>query len=471
MFFLSKILQVSQLPRCFLSRYHGVAYEFIKIDVDINSVFFHMTKVGIYTNLSINFDSYISLMNAIHAQLAIVQQKNKGTKICVDHFGVNMGKFVHFGHIRSLVYGCIFKNICNYYGFQCDNDAHLGDSCTHIQKYATYLQAHGVGLADIKGLTLDYLHNIYIQMRAPDAHQHSPISPEYCDALLVKINSVTRCYLNILLDKLDIKFDAMLSESRYVSLCEFLKQWGLDKGYFMYDQCDRLVTNNNLVLTNSKGMPLYAFYDLATVLERYLYGYHSVFYVVDKRQSSHFQMLFAFVKNIGIQVNLVHIPYGYVFDINNQIMSSREQHRNLAQLFDDIHVKLGYQYTEIRLAIILFEFRHRINSNYIFVERIFHESLAEARLLITIVNFIQQEYCNKTNVKEHLSDQEQFVLTKMLQLYEATYLACRDANLDRIALIFCDIKALLLSLDMNNVSKKFCVLFVHALPIFNVFFS
>lgn len=34
---------------------------------------------------------------------------NNNKKVLIDHFGVNFGKIVHFGHLRTLIYGNLIK--------------------------------------------------------------------------------------------------------------------------------------------------------------------------------------------------------------------------------------------------------------------------------------------------------------------------------------------------------------------------
>lgn len=397
MFYLEKIINKSLIKeRCFLSTHVNSCYEFIDSNIEINSKYFFVEKVNIYTNLIINFENFDNLIDLIH-ELTNLYNKSSNQKVLIDYFGVNFGKLVHFGHLRTLIYGNLINKLYKFVGINVLSDTHFGDSNIHLSKYIYHFKINNYSLINIDNISISDMNNIYIQVKNFDEYNNSIIKDIFNNIgkkdtfefqVREKIVNTSISYIKNILKKLHIYFDFMYSESRYYTLCNFLVNFGLENKLFKYDENRRLITNNNIVLTNSNGEFLYAFVDIATIIERKLMGITKIIYVVDKRQSLHFKLLFDFIKNI-FNIDLIHIKYGYIYNNYNKIISSRSSLNVDILNFISQYEQKGYSIYVIKFALYLYEIKHRMQSDYLFLENIFIDVLNEAKIFLNKLNDIE----------------------------------------------------------------------------------
>ncbi len=397
MFYLSKIINKSLIDeRCFLSTHDNTCYEFVNFKSEIISKYFLVEKVDIYTNLKINFVYFEELVDLIENINTDLKRLNYNKNIIIDHFGVNLGKLVHFGHLRTLIYGDLIKKIYKYVGFNVKNDSHFGDSDSHIQQYVRWMKDNNYNAEIINNISIKDLNNIYVKLREVNKLNNNFIDKKdkYYIYIRSKIVDVSTEYIKKILKKMNISFDFMYSESRYCSLCDFLVNFGLDNNLFRYDEYNRLVTNNNIVLTNSSNSYLYSFIDIATIIERKLMQMSKIIYVVDKRQSFHFELTFEFIKKI-VNIELKHIKYGYIYNKHNEIMSSRHGKNKDILEFIEYYESKGYDILHIRLALYLYEIKHRMQSDYIFMDNLFIDVINEAKTMYNKLKEIENVFIKK----------------------------------------------------------------------------
>ncbi len=82
-----------------------------------------------------------------------------------------------------------------------------------------------------------------------------------------------------------------------------------------------------LILEKSDGSALYATTDLATVLDRYIkFQPESILYVVDQRQSLHFEQVFRAVRvaDYAKSTKLIHIGFGTVNGVDGKPYKTRD---------------------------------------------------------------------------------------------------------------------------------------------------
>ena len=130
-------------------------------------------------------------------------------------------------------------------------------------------------------------------------------------------------------ERLDVKFDVALGESFYNDrlgpLVERLKDEGIARetegavGVFFPDQ------DAPMLIQKSDGAYLYATTDLATLeYRRDTYHPDAILYVVDFRQSHHFEQLFEAAKFLGMgNVELYHIKFGTVLGDDGKPFKTR----------------------------------------------------------------------------------------------------------------------------------------------------
>lgn len=129
--------------------------------------------------------------------------------------------------------------------------------------------------------------------------------------------------------RLDVNFDVALGESFYndrlAPLVERLKEAGVARetegaiGIFFEDQ------DVPMLIQKSDGAYLYATTDLATLeYRRDTYKPDSILYVVDFRQSHHFEQLFEAAKYLGMgNVEMAHVKFGTVLGDDGKPFKTR----------------------------------------------------------------------------------------------------------------------------------------------------
>ena len=135
--------------------------------------------------------------------------------------------------------------------------------------------------------------------------------------------------INRVYDRLGVEFDHTLGESFYHSqlqgVVEKLKQAGLA------EESDGAICvfmdgfDAPMIVQKQDGAFLYATTDLATLQYRLNeFNPGEILYVVDTRQSEHFEKLFAVADQFGLEhVKLVHVNFGTVLGEDGKPMKTR----------------------------------------------------------------------------------------------------------------------------------------------------
>ncbi|TWT86454.1 arginine--tRNA ligase [Neorhodopirellula pilleata] len=135
--------------------------------------------------------------------------------------------------------------------------------------------------------------------------------------------------INRIYDRLDVTFDHTLGESFYhdrlPGVVETLDRLGLttksDGAVCVFlDSFD-----SPMIIQKRDGAYLYATTDLATLQYRHeVFGAEEILYVVDSRQSEHFEKFFRMAEPMGMKgIKLVHVSFGTVLGIDGRPMKTR----------------------------------------------------------------------------------------------------------------------------------------------------
>ena len=253
--------------------------------------------------------------------------------VVIDYGGANVAKPLHVGHIRPAIIGEAIKRIERYFGNNVIGDVHLGDWGLQMGLIIEGIRDRDPSLPyfdpDFKGeypseppFTIGELEQIY-----PAASAKSKEDPEFSarahDATLklqqgnpgymaiwqhvmnVSVADLKKNYTN-----LNVDFDLWKGESDAEPYIAGMVQALRDGGYAV-ESNGALVVNVQeetdkqeippCIILKSDGATLYATTDLATLVQREQ-DFHpdKVLYVVDKRQSLHFEQVFRTAKKAGI---------------------------------------------------------------------------------------------------------------------------------------------------------------------------
>ena len=266
--------------------------------------------------------------------------------IVLDYGGPNVAKPLHVGHLRSAIIGESLKRIYRFFGNHVIGDIHLGDWGLQMGLIMAQLQDEKPDLPyfdpDYTGeypaeapFTISELERIYPAASARSkedeafaarAHeetfrlQHGERGERalWQHILRVSVEDLKRNY-----DNLGVSFDVWLGESdaqKYIpQMLETVKAKGLcveSEGALVVPVQEETDAKEvpPCILVKSDGATLYATTDLATILQREQ-DFHpgKILYVVDKRQSLHFEQVFRVARKAALvpeTTELQHIGFG-----------------------------------------------------------------------------------------------------------------------------------------------------------------
>jgi arginyl-tRNA synthetase len=315
-------------------------------------------------------------------------------RVIVDYGGANVAKDLHVGHVRVALIGESIKRMFGFVGHDVVGDVHLGDWGAPMGQliaemedrfpHLPYFDPHHQGPYPVESpVTIEDLQEMY-----PVASAKAKEDPEFgartrlatvelqngrpgYRALWEQFRDVSIEALRDVYDSLDVHFDLWLGEAsvhdRIAPMVERMKSAGVavesDGAVVVHVQRDddkREVPP--LMLVNSRGGFTYATSDLATIEERVGdMGAEEIVYVVDLRQSLHFEQVFraAYLAGIaGPDVILDHSGNGTVNGPDGRPFKTRQGglprlretvaeaiERARARL-DESEIAVGYSETE-----------------------------------------------------------------------------------------------------------------------------
>ncbi len=277
----------------------------------------------------------------------------KPEQMTIDYGGMNSAKPMHVGHLRSLVIGDSLKRVFQFLGHSVTTDVHLGDWGTQMGMIITQLEREQPELPYFDPT----FHDVYpaeSPVTMKDLDRIYPIASALCKedseegkAALAKALQATQELQNsrlgylalwqhiatVSLEELQrdvallgIEFDLWNGESAYHEwageMIERLRAVGFATESRNALIIDELQTSEDkkeippLLLTKSDGAYLYGTTDLACIDQRVQeLKQEALVYVVDERQSLHFEQVFRAARKTGIapeNVSLVHAGFGTV---------------------------------------------------------------------------------------------------------------------------------------------------------------
>ena len=259
-------------------------------------------------------------------------------KILLEYFQPNIAKPLHVGHLRTAIIGDAIKRMFLHFGYKVESDTHMGDWGTQFgylilayKKYGSvdnekYIQLNADAEKD-KSIH-EAAKQEFVKLEAGDKENHKIWQT------LVKQSMTEFLQINDLMDVLP--FDHHWPESFYEDkmpavLAELKKQ------KFLVDSQGAQIVNLEeqglgiAVIVKSDGGTTYLLRDLATFIYRKKEQHFSKqLYVVDNRQSLHFQQLFAILDLMGVKGERgVHINYGFI-SFKGEVLSTRKGNMVLA---------------------------------------------------------------------------------------------------------------------------------------------
>lgn len=318
-----------------------------------------------FINIVVPDEALSSSVEAMAGSSDLGVQKVAGElTVVVDYGGPNMSKALHVGHLRSAVIGESLKRIFRFVGHNTIGDIHIGDWGMPAGQLITELHDRQPDLvyfdaeydAEVDGpypsespVTLDDLSEMYpvITQRCaddPDVADRARLATDELQkgrqgylALWQHFHNVSIAGQRKDFAALDVDFDVWYGEStvhdRLAPMVSALVDAGVaykSDGAFVIDVGEPTDKKEMppLLLTRSDGSYLYSTTDMATIDMRVSeMGMDLGLYVVDARQSLHFEQVFRAVRRAGIVqkgTGLEHIGFGTVNGKDGKPFKTRE---------------------------------------------------------------------------------------------------------------------------------------------------
>ena len=267
--------------------------------------------------------------------------------IVVDYSSPNLAKEMHVGHLRGTIIGDSIARILERQGNRVIRQNHVGDWGTQFGMLITFMRESsaeaGMALADLEGFYRAAKQRFDADSEFADRARESVVKlqggdPEYLEAWQAFIStSLTHCQavydkLNVTLSMTDLKAESFYNP-QLEGVVTHLENTGLlkDSDGARCVFLDEFVGKDGeplpVIIQKTDGGYLYATTDLAAVD----YRCHELkadrsLYVVDARQSLHFQQVFAVAAAAGFSdeaISLEHISYGTMMGSDGKPFKTR----------------------------------------------------------------------------------------------------------------------------------------------------
>ena len=276
----------------------------------------------------------------------------RGEKVMVEFSQPNTHKAFHVGHLRSAILGDVLCRILDFAGYDVVRANYPGDIGLHVIKWLWNYKNFHQGEKPEKDITR-WMGSIYAEASKrleENPELEAEVRALYArwdkrDPEIVKLWEETRQWsldgFDQMYDLLDIHFDtyyfnSMVEHPGKEVVNELIeKKIAIDERPDgpVYVKLDDLLGLDQekyrvLVVLRSDGTALYATEDLALAKRKFgdYPGLQRSYYVVDVRQSLHFQQIFKTLELAGYEwaTRCQHIPYELVNLPGNVVMASRE---------------------------------------------------------------------------------------------------------------------------------------------------
>ncbi len=284
----------------------------------------------------------------------------KNSQVIIDFGGPNVAKPMHVGHLRSAIIGDSLQRLFRFLGYTVVSDNHLGDWGTQMGMLIAELRNRQPELpyfdADFTGA---YPTTPPISIK--DLEKMYPMASKICKGDDVRMAEAITCTTELQqgrkgfvalwehfvalsvetlkkdFAKLDVAFDHWLGESYYMermgTVVEFLRDGGFTTLWEgatvmpVQEESDKKEIHP-VMLVKSDGGFLYGTSDIATIDYRVkTFDADRIYYVVDKRQSNHFEQVFRAVRKSTIakdNMTLEHIGFGTVNGTDGKPYKTRD---------------------------------------------------------------------------------------------------------------------------------------------------
>jgi len=297
-----------------------------------------------------------------------------GEWVMVEFSNPNTHKPFHVGHLRSAILGEAISRILDFAGYQVVRANYIGDMGLHVIKWLWNYMGNHMGEKPPTDTT-NWMGDLYseaVQRLESDPELEVEVRELYTrwdqrDPAVVTLWQETRQWsldhFKEMYAILDIHFDRWYSNSEMEQPGKEVVQQLIEEGIAEDERPDsgpvivrideklglKKEKYRVLVVLRSDGTALYATEDLALAIRKFEeYNLESSIYIVDVRQSLHFQQVFKTLELAGYPwaTRSQHLPYEVVNLPGNVVMASRDGTIVLLELLIEEAVQRAKQTVE-----------------------------------------------------------------------------------------------------------------------------
>ena len=298
-----------------------------------------------FLNISLADGFIAKIMDEAAADERFGVEKTKNPrKIVMDFGGPNVAKALHVGHLRSAVIGEAIRRIELFAGHDVVSDVHLGDWGTPMGMILAEIINQDGDLSKTESYDINQISAFYkkanIRCKEDEAAKEKARqitaelqngNPEYQKAWRhlrkVSVEAIKKNY-----ELLDAHFDLWLGESDAHETCGKIVEMARNRQIAELDDGATIIRLSDdkkppVILVKSDGGFGYQLTDIATIKMRYddLHA-QEILYVVDKRQSLHFEQVFEVAEKLNLAPGTVlkHIGFGTVNGADGKPFKTRD---------------------------------------------------------------------------------------------------------------------------------------------------
>ena len=300
-----------------------------------------------FLNLKVNDALIARVLDGMAADERFGCEKvSEPRKIVLDSGGPNVAKALHVGHLRSAAIGEAIRRIEIFAGNEVIADVHFGDWGTPMGMILSEIILQDGDLSKTETYDINDISAFYkkanIRCKEDEtAKEKARVitaelqngNPEYRKAWQ-HLRKVSVDAVKVNYDELKAHFDLWLGESDAHETCAEIVKIAEQQGVSEVDDgatIIRLEESNKpkppVILVKSDGGYAYQVTDIATIKMRVDdLNADEIIYVVDKRQSLHFEQVFEVAEKLGIApgVKLQHIGFGTVNGADGKPFKTRD---------------------------------------------------------------------------------------------------------------------------------------------------
>ena len=280
----------------------------------------------------------------------LISTTNKVDKIVVDYSSPNLAKEMHVGHLRGTIIGDCLARVLERQGHEIIRQNHVGDWGTQFGMLISYMRELSASqgelptqLADLESFYraakerfdadpdfADTARGSVVQLQGGDP-DHLVVWQQFIDESLKHCHAIYD-KLNVTLSRKDLKAESFYNKNLegVVKKLEEASMLSISNGarcVFLPEFTGKDGETLPVIIQKTDGGYLYATTDLAAIQFRSfdLKAERSL-YVVDARQSLHFQQVFAVAREAGFaseKISLEHIAYGTMMGSDGKPFKTR----------------------------------------------------------------------------------------------------------------------------------------------------